>query len=200
MATVPGLTLIYSDFGPNLTYDTTTEWGVSGASTTPGYRGQAQFFTPSVDCNLGFIRLATYHVSGSSLCNYFMAQDNGSGAPGSILESFTNVTTPSGYLTLNSVLDPLLTAGTQYWVCMEPATSTSYNGWYFNNQNVLANSAFERSEWGWSSFGPTKAGTFQVAAVPVPEPSTACLLALGAINIYRLRATRRTTIDHSLAP
>lgn len=195
MATVPGLTSIYSDFGAGFTYSTATAWGVEGASESSGYRGQAEFFTPSVTCNLNYIKLATYHAGGSSLCNYFIAQDDGSGAPGTILESFTNVTSPTGILQLNSVLDPQLTAGTQYWLCMEPATSTTSEGWFYNNQGVANGFAYEHSEWGWTPFGPPPAvpnsGVFQIAAVPVPEPSTAAMLALGTLGLARLLSFRR---------
>ena len=191
-ATLPGQTVIYSDFGPGFSYSTATVWGVEGASVSGGYRGQAQFFTPSFNCTLSYFELATYHSSGSRLSNFFLAQDNGAGAPGAILESFTNVTTPTGLLTLNSVLDPVLTAGTQYWLCMEPGADTSLNGWYFNNQNVQSGFAFERSEWSWAPI-PAPAppsGTFQVVGIPVPtpEPSAASLLVFGVIGLCGLRA------------
>src|SRR5580698_11123478 len=93
--------VIYNSFGAGNTYDSGVVWAVSGASESGGYRGQAEFFTPSVSGYLNTIELATYHVSGSPLSNFFIAQDSG-GSPGAILETFSNVTNPSGLLTLQS--------------------------------------------------------------------------------------------------
>jgi hypothetical protein len=188
-AALPGQTVIYSDFGSGLSYGTAVVWGVEGASVSGGYRGQAQFFTPSFNCTLSYIEMATYHKSGSPLSNFFLAQDDGSGAPGSIVESFTNVSTPTGLLKLNSVLDPVLTAGTQYWVCMEPGADSTLNGWFENNQNIAPTFAYERSEWGWTPFGPPSppSGTFEVVAVPTPEPCAASLLVFGVIGLCGLR-------------
>jgi len=168
--------VVYDSFGPNSTYNQQTVWAVSGASVSGGYRGQAQYFAPAVSCDLSQVELATYHVSGSSpLSNFFIARDSGLDTPGDILESFYNVSTPTGLLTLTSQLKPLLTAGTLYWLCMEPSTATSYNGWYQNNQNVTDGFAFERSPWSWS-FVPGRpsapnTGAFEILATPVPEPS-----------------------------
>ena len=181
-AVVPG-EVAFSSFGSGNSYSTATVWGVSGASTSGGYRGQAEFFTPSVTGYLTGVTLATYHVSGSSLGNFFIAQDNGSGAPGAILETYDNIVNNSrGLLTINSVTDPLLLAGTQYWLCDEPAAANSYNGWYYNNQGYDNGFAFERGEWSWASIpGPAPAsGVFSVNVTPIPEPTGMVLGLLGA--------------------
>jgi hypothetical protein len=187
-------TSIYDSFGPNLSYNTTVAWGVSGASVSGGYRGQAQFFTPSVSCYLSQLKLATYHVGGSPLSDFFIAQDSGADTPGNILESFYNVSTPTGVLTLTSRLDPPLTAGTQYWLCMEPSTATSNNAWYFNNQNVTDGFAFERSQWSWSfipgSPSAPNTASFEILATPVPEPSVAWMGLLGTGCMWLCRRTR----------
>ena len=201
-ASLPGQTIIYSDFGAGLTYGTSVVWGVEGASLSSGYRGQAQYFTPSFDCYLSYAELATYHQSGSPLSNFFIAADNGSGAPGTILESFANVTTPTGLLTLTSLQNPLLTAGTTYWLGMEPGANNTLNGWFENNQNVEPAFAFERSQGGWTGFGPPSppAGTFEIVAAPVPEPSAAGLLIFGAIGFARSRSLRRFIGGSSAGP
>jgi hypothetical protein len=173
--------VIYNSFGPGNSYDSGVVWAVSGASESGGYRGQAEFFTPSISGYLNTIELATYHVSGSPLSNFFIAQDNGGGSPGTILETFSNVTNPSGLLTLHSTPGVLLQAGTEYWLADEPATATSYNGWYENSQNVANGFAFERSEWSWAAIGPPApdSGVFEVTVTPVPEPSAAQLALIG---------------------
>jgi hypothetical protein len=165
--------VVYNSFGSGSTYNSGIVWSVSGTSTSSGYRGQAEFFTPGISGYLSSVQLATYRVSGSGLSNFYIAQDNGSGTPGIILESFAGVLNATGLLTLNSTVNPLLQAGTEYWLCDEPTDANSYNGWYENNQGVANGFAFERSEWGWSTVqSPAPgSGVFRVSVIPVPEPS-----------------------------
>lgn len=179
----------FNSFGPGNTYSHATVWAVSGASLSGGYRGQAEFFTPSVAGYLSSFELATYRVSGSALSNFYIAQDNGSGVPGTNIESFVNVANITGVLTINSIVKPLLQAGTQYWLCDEPATSTSYNGWYYNNQGYDNGFAFERAEWSWAAIpGPApSSGVFAVQVTPIPEPSVAGLVIGGAVCLWAVR-------------
>jgi hypothetical protein len=179
---------VFNSFGPANTYDTTVAWGVSGSATPSGYRGQAEWFVPSASGDLSTITLATYRQSGSGRSNFFVAEDNGSG-PGTILESFLNtVNNPDGLLTLNSALQPLLEAGLKYWLCDEPADSTTANAWFDNNQNHAPGFAFERSQWSWSAVSPPAppSGVFSVSVTPVPEP-TGLWLAAGLLFVWRLR-------------
>jgi|GEM_PF-1344263 len=172
----------FNSFGPGNTYLTTVGWGVEGASTSAGYRGQAEWFVPGVSGNLSSIQLALFRSSGSGRSNIYLAQDNG-GIPGTILESFLNVLSPGGVLTLNSTAQSLLQAGNEYWLCAEPADSTTVSGWYYNNQSQANGFAYERSQWGWTAFGPPPAvpasGVFRVSVTPVPEPSAVGLAGLG---------------------
>jgi hypothetical protein len=171
--------VVYNSFGPGYAYNT-GHWVVGGASSPHGYQGHAEYFTPGISGYLSSVQLATYRqASGSGLSNFYIAQDNGSGTPGIILESFASVLNVTGLLTLNSTVKPLLQAGTEYWLCDEPTASDSYNGWYQNNQGVTNGFAAESSEWGWY---PAPApvpingvsitdGVFRVSVTPVPEPS-----------------------------
>lgn len=181
--------VVYDSFGPGNAYNSGVVWAVSGTSTSGGYRGQAEFFAPGISGYLSSIQLATYHASGSALSNFYIAQDNGSGIPGVILEAYLNVQNVNGLLTINSTGRPLLQAGQKYWICDEPAASNSYNGWYQNSQNVINGFAFERSVWSWSAFTDTAhsppSGVFRVSVTPVPEPATAGLLLLGGCLFAR---------------
>jgi len=173
---------VFDSFGPGGTYNTTVGWGVTGASSSGGYRGQAEWFVPGTSGNLNAITLAMYTQGVSPRDNFFIAQDNGSGIPGTILESYLNISTPYGLLTLNSSSQPLLRAGTKYWLCAEPTDSTTVTAWFENNQNYTPGYAFERSQWGWSAVtDPTHSppsGVFRVTVTPVPEPSTLALAGL----------------------
>ncbi len=174
--------VVFDSFGPGNTYLTTVGWGVEGASVTAGYRGQAEWFVPGISGNLGTVQLAMFRSSGSGRSNFYLTQDNG-GLPGTILESFLNVLSPGGLLTLTSTAQALLQAGNEYWLCAEPADSTTVSGWYENNQNHHPGFAFERSQWGWSAFTDTAhsppSGVLRVSVTPVPEPAIAGLAILG---------------------
>ena len=176
-----GQVTVYNSFGAGNSYNTGIVWAVGGASAPSGYRGQAEFFVPGVSGYLSAVQLATEHLSGSALSNFYITADNGSGTPGTVLESFLGIQNPNGLLTLNSTVEPLLQAGATYWLCDEPATDTSYNGWFENSQNVDNSFAYERSEWGWSSVpggGPAN-GVFRVTVTPVPEPTSLAIVAGG---------------------
>jgi hypothetical protein len=163
-------------------------WGVSGASTAGGYRGQAEWFVPGISGNLSSVVLATYQSSGSGRSNFYLAEDSG-GIPGTILESYLNVqNNANGLLTLTSGGQPLLQAGTKYWLGDEPADATTVNGWFENNQSYTNGFAFERSQWGWQATSdPSHSGVFRVSMTPVPEPATFALISMGFCLVARKR-------------
>jgi hypothetical protein len=164
--------VVFNSFGPGNTYLTTVGWGVSGASTSGGYRGQAEWFVPDISGDLDTIQLAMFRSQGSGLSNIYLSGDNG-GIPGTILESFLNVFSPGGLLTLNSTIQSFLQAGDKYWISAQPADSTTVSGWYENNQDYTPGFAFERSPGGWSAFTDTAhsppSGVMRVSVTPVPE-------------------------------
>jgi hypothetical protein len=186
-------TTVYNSFGPGNTYNSGIVWAVGGAAASGGYRGQAEYFVPGISGNLTTIQLATLQLGGSKLSNFFIAQDDGNGIPGTILESFLSVQNANGLMTINSATQPLLQAGQKYWLCDEPTADNSYNGWYQNSQGVANGFAFERSQWGWSFVGAPapSSGVFSVAVAPVPEPSVAGLAVLGiGVLARRFRSAR----------
>jgi hypothetical protein len=177
--------VVFDSFGPGNTYLSSVVWGVSGASTSGGYRGQAEWFLPGISGNLSSVVLATFRSSGSGRSNFYLAQDNG-GIPGTILESYLNVqNNPNGLLTLTSAGQPLLQAGTKYWLADEPADLTTVNGWFENNQSFTNGFAFERSQWGWQAADHAASGVFRVSVTPVPEPTAFALIGLGVCLLGR---------------
>jgi len=99
---------VFNSFGPGNTYNQGIVWGITGASTSGGYRGQAEFFVPSASGPLSTITLPTFRQSGSGRSDFFVAQDGG-GVPGTILESFLNkANNNNGLRTLTSAATPSL--------------------------------------------------------------------------------------------
>lgn len=193
--------VVYNSFGASNSYLTSTAWGVEGGSAISGYRGQAEFFTPSVSGTLTSIQLAMFKSKGSGLCNFSVAQDNG-GTPGTILESFTDVLSPNGLLTLTSITQPLLQAGVEYWICAEPADATTVSGWYYNNQGIANGFAFERAQWSWAPISAPYApdsGVFSVTVNFVPDQiSTAALLALALGGCWFVGNPRRLNLSKKI--
>jgi hypothetical protein len=173
---------VFNSFGANNTYDANRGWAIAGTNGIPGvseYSGLAEYFTPNVTGSLYQIQLATRSIfnSGSTAVDFYIAQDNGRGLPGSILESFSNTITPTGAIagvvTLDSISDPLLQAGQKYWLCAEPASPNTGISWCFNLEGLTNYFANESSEWNWSStsVGGAIDSVFSISVIPVPEPS-----------------------------
>ena len=194
-ASAQGPVYVYNSFGPGNTYEYGGGWVVAGSDGIPGgtgYLGTAEYFVPDISGNLNEIQLATFFMSGSAVCNFYIAQDNGSGIPGAILESFTGVPTPNGILTIDSVAKPFLQSGQKYWLCDEPAYANTGTLWMLNTQGVANDFALETAEWAWHPASPDGAtdGVFSISVIPVPEPSAAALL-LSATAVVLWRRRRR---------
>lgn len=176
----PPPTTVFNSFGAGNTYNSSTAWGITGANISNGYRGQAEFFVPSISGSLAIVQLETFQLGGSNLGNFTIAQDNGSGLPGTVLESWSNTANVNGVLTLDGDLSALLQAGQTYWLTDEPANANSHNAWFQNNQNIPPG-AFENSPGGWNSLGNVEsAGVFSVSVIAsVPEPSSVGIFVLG---------------------
>ena len=186
---VPSPVYIYDSFGPGNTFDNSfAYWGVYGASGSVGYVGHAESFVPALSGNLDTVQVACGQLSsGTGLVNFHVAADNG-GTPGAMLESFMNVVAPASssssfIVTMNSITQPLLHAGTTYWLYAEPAENTSAMGWFVNNQGYRNDYAQEGPPGQWTSASITfeANGVFDVIVTPVPEPSMVTWLAMGAM-------------------
>lgn len=174
---------VYDSFGPGNSYNTQLAAGIWGASY--GYNGIAFPFTPDISGYLNTIELAVCQYRGSGCANFFVAQSNSQYPyPETILESYLDVYCPGTVgqnnppLVLTSGSQPLLQAGTMYFVCAEPADDYSVVAWNANNQNLVGLVALEDSPWSWGwSTEPTSA--FRVTLTPVPEPDNVMLSILG---------------------
>ena len=141
--------VIYNSFGPGDSFKP-DRWAIGGASSDSGYQGHAEFFIPGVSGDLSSIQVAAgTQLTGTRLSNFAIAQDNGSGVPGTVLESFNGVVNIDGVLNINSILQPLLQAGTKYWLVDGPTAANSYNGWCLNNQGIVQSYAVEFSPGNW---------------------------------------------------
>jgi hypothetical protein len=171
-------------------------WGVSGASTSGGYRGQAEWFVPSQSGYFSYITLSTVIYGGSGRSDFYLTEDSGNSTPGNVLEAWPNkLNTPLGVLNLVSTQAPWLEAGVRYWLVDEPADATSRTGWRMS-KDYSPGFAFERAPSSWEYSGPTQvpSGAFRVSANVIPEPTGLALWILGASwPVWRAKLRRMSS-------
>src|ERR1035441_9867490 len=118
--------VIYSNIGVGFPGDTTGPWGV-GVTSSPYWAGIP--FTAASGGNLASI---STDISSTTQPVDFLLYADASGEPGALLESwttgvpaFTPSLTPVAMTTLDSVQNPLLLAGSQYWLLVALPTGSS---------------------------------------------------------------------------
>lgn len=199
---------IFSNFGAGNSYQTGSGLfvGDGDLSFGPNNYAQASTFTSGVSANLGSIVIALSDFGFGQVDPVTVSLfDSGMDVPGSnLLESFSigantlgDLGLNNAPLVLNSILHPLLSINTQYWL----AVSSSVNNvvvWNFSdndfaNYNVESQSLDGGTTWA-APFGNTR-GAFEVnpfATVSVPEPGMLALLSGGLLGLVGLRRRRQS--------
>jgi hypothetical protein len=186
--------VVFSNFGPGTTFNTSTAWNVSGTNIFSG-RVVAQSFTPSDNFTFSSAQLAMGIVGGPNILQVVLMTSSG-GFPGAIVETITltDAVAPigtGGIVLANSALQPLLSAGTQYWIVAFAPEDDTFMGWNLSLNDfsapVLLNGSHSLTG-PWEFSAPR--GAFQVNGTPVPEPAT--MLLLGAsLTVIALRKCKR---------
>jgi hypothetical protein len=196
-ASVANAGVIVSDFGPGQTYDNT-----DGGFVINSTNRVAVSFTPTTTSQFGSLEIAAYlsWIGPTSNLVVALAADS-SGLPGVGLETFSfapgAITTPASsgnkVLTGTSVLNPILTAGTQYWIVVSTSTTNTGYGWGVNSLSSQQFGVEEYSGGTWSYNGDMLTPAFEVDSLdPAPEPGAGGLLGAGllALVAMRLRSAR----------
>jgi hypothetical protein len=192
--------VLFTNLGAGDSYNGSDGWTL-GSPDPNDYLTVGSAFTAGATAALGTIEVAAGIVRGTNLLTISLDADSG-GAPGAVIESFTlnNAmpafgTVSSGSLvTATSVLHPLLTAGTQYWVVLNtPNDGTTWAAW---NLNTIGDSGpFFQTDNGSPPFpGPNTRGAMRITGQAVPEPSSmalagTALLMIGCCLRRRIRTT-----------
>lgn len=140
------------------------------------------------DFTLDRVELAVGLIAGTvnSLELFLYADDKDS--PGVLLESWgiDNQMGPFGQdhapVAADSVVHPLLTAGTQYWLLATTTDSATEAGWYINNAEAWGPVGVRVNDDPFCCTRNDLSDTFQVLGTPVvttPEPSALWMLAVG---------------------
>ncbi len=184
-AMLPGTSsagIIFTNFGPALSYDVTQGNSV-GNDFVGDNLAQGDSFTPMVNANFTGARLALSCAFGCPAAESFtidLTADN-SDSPGATIEAFSLSNVILGGLgnnnapiTVTSVLNPALAAGTQYWITVSSSVANSIV--WNNNSTGDTNDQAISTDGGATWFAPSGAtpSALEVDGL-VPEPSTAVL-------------------------
>lgn len=187
--------VVYSDFGPGMSFDTShlDGWGIYGI-----FYGSAgavsEEFTPAANYIFTDAQVAVFQGSGPSSIDVYL-QANSGGQPGAVIEEIPISgfgATPT-IVTANSALFPALQAGTSYWLTLVAGDPSADDAWSWNS---IGKVGFAHT-YGGSPTGPwtiiTGTSTaFEIDGTPTgtPEPSSLLLFGFG-LTILACRAWRR---------
>lgn len=194
-------TTIFSNLGAGDSYNQGTGWTLGSPDPTDYFVTGSAFTVGATSLNLSTIEVAAGLVQGTNQLTINLDADSG-GSPGALIESFTiNGAMPtfgafsSGNLvTATSVLHPLLTAGSQYWVVLSvPNDGTTWAAW---NQNSIGDTGpFAQSDNGSPLNGFTNTrGAMLITGLSssVPEPSSIVMVSTAAVMILGCGLRRRS--------
>ena len=192
---VAGWSSVIDTFGPGDSFQPPPGQIIGGGSLRgdpPPNQGvtQAFEFTPVASTFLSSVELALQYVfvpgraTGPANLDVSIALDN-AGTPGGALETvhLTNVlggvAFAPGVVSANSGLNPLLQAGTPYWLVVAPPDllNTAFD-WLISPRTDLSVPAAERlGTSGWTTFNTEQALAFRVnGTTEVPEPRSMVLI------------------------
>ena len=153
-----------------------------------GLKTAAMPFTPGGNDTLDRIEIAASVAGGPTELDVWVTNTEND-LSGVTLESF-HFSEPLGIsdtiLSADSMLHPLLQAGSMYWL-LATDTPSAQSTWY--NSSETGSSVYRFDSGPWRMVEDGSLGAFRITGSPVPEPSSAVLFAIGTafIAIRRLR-------------
>jgi hypothetical protein len=183
--------VLFSNFGPGDSYDTSTGWSVS--SSAP--QDPAMPFTVAGSGYvLSSVNMALNNSAASPSSLIVQIMSDVGGLPGTVIESMTlSVPTGMSIVTGLSALNPTLVAGTTYWLATD---ALNFEGaWQWTDPNVLGPTAFSFNGGStWEAFN-LQTAAFRIngeTEFAVPEPGSIALAALALVGMLVVARTKRS--------
>ncbi len=206
---------LYSNLGSGSNvYDPNNNYGVGGAYSPlfGGYNAWAFSFTPDTSGPVAQIDIPLWQYGGPDSVVLELLGD-ASGAPGTVLESWTVPVLPQVGMgitccTLETVLGSgtsSLTAGTQYWIAVLPGTDSTWVAWPRNSTSALGTAYSDYGSGYLNDGSGWPLGAFEIRdTAATPEPASFALVAGALVIIARARwrhadlPARRSTFQRNL--
>jgi hypothetical protein len=181
--------VLYSNFGPNNSYDTTFGWTLSYGGPLGGdaFEDAVPFTVVGGDYSFDSAEVAVSHFWGPDLVHFNLHADAG-GVPGAVLDS----TSASGVVAPGTLGPPMLAGfggevileqGQTYWLALRTEETDAHLSWAFNVVNDFGPRAWQLNNGQWNpTMGipgtDSERGVFRINGTPVPAPPALAVLAL----------------------
>lgn len=182
--------ITFDSFGAGNSFDTDFLFGVDGSSAFQAFQ-----FTAASSGTLAAITVAIGRTGSGTINTQFDLFADNSNALGALLESSlvpntvpVDSTDPftAGLISFSSVVQPMLTAGQNYWLSItEPNAIDGSNSLWFNNDQGLLGPRITPVQSGIASMP-----AFRVEVTQVLEPGTLALFGFGLAGLGFARRKR----------
>jgi hypothetical protein len=186
---------LYSTLGSGDSYNTMMGYTIG---LSPNFYDQGNQFVidGTQSYLLDTIEVAIGLISGTNEVDVWLMSDVGD-EPGAIIESFNFAGQMGDFGEYNpllvgtSVLNPVLTPGTKYWLIASAPQSDTWASWNLSDPDINGLRAVRESETNpWSIYSDATMAAFRVNGEVIPAPGAVVLVGIGMGCISWLRRRR----------